>query len=132
MYCIHLRLTRLQNNAKIYSWVAWVTGIVVVEIPYRIAAGGIFFCCWWFGTVGYRSSSYTSGFIFLLIILLELYYTSFGQAIASFSPNALLASLLVPLFFLFVVSFCGVVVPPPALPEFWRSWVSTFTLICDR
>jgi ATP-binding cassette, subfamily G (WHITE), member 2, SNQ2 len=52
-----------------------------------------------------------------------MFYLGFGQAIASFSPNELLASLLVPVFFLFVVSFCGVVVPPAGLPHFWRSWM---------
>ena len=72
--------------------------------------------------MGYRVSGFTSGYTFLMVILFELYYTGFGQAIAAFSPNDLLASLLVPLFFLFVVSFCGVVVPPANLPYFWRSW----------
>ena len=69
-----------------------------------------------------------------------MFYLGFGQAIASFSPNDLLASLLVPIFFTFskcsldvhlprclltsaVVSFCGVVVPYAALPYFWRSWM---------
>jgi hypothetical protein len=34
----------------------------------------------------------------------ELFYLGFGQAIASFAPNELLASLLVPLFFTFSMS----------------------------
>lgn len=114
-----------ENNAKIYSWSAWTTGAILVEIPYAIVAGIVYFCCWWFGIIGYRSAttSFTSGFILLCILLFELYYVSFGQAIAAFAPNELLASLLVPLFFLFVVSFCGVVVPPAQLPYFWRSWM---------
>lgn len=112
-----------ENNAKIYSWFAWVTAAVVVEIPYAIVAGGVYFCCWWWGIFGTRVSSFTSGFSFLLVLLFELYYVSFGQAIASFAPNDLLASLLVPIFFLFVVSFCGVVVPPMQLPTFWREWM---------
>jgi ATP-binding cassette, subfamily G (WHITE), member 2, SNQ2 len=40
----------------------------------------------------------------------------------------------VPIFFLFVVSFCGVVVPQPALPTFWRSWmyyVAPFTYLLE-
>lgn len=57
----------------------------------------------------------------------ELFYVGFGQAIASFAPNELLASLLVPFFFLFVVSFCGVVVPYAALPSFWQSWMYWLT-----
>ncbi|KIW66263.1 hypothetical protein PV04_08462 [Phialophora macrospora] len=118
-----------ENNAKIYSWFAWTTGSVLVEIPYSLLAGAIFYCCWWWGIAGYRSStsSFTSGFLLLNILLFELYYVSFGQAIAALSPNELLASLLVPLFFLFVVSFCGVVVPPAQLPYFWRSWMYWLT-----
>ncbi|UKZ81708.1 hypothetical protein TrVFT333_009480 [Trichoderma virens FT-333] len=112
-----------ENNAKIYSWLAWVTSAVVVEIPYGIVAGAIYFNCWWWGIFGTRASGFTSGFSFLLIMVFELYYISFGQAIASFAPNELMASLLVPVFFLFVVSFCGVVVPPRQLPTFWRSWM---------
>lgn len=116
-----------ENNAKIYSWFAWTCGVVLVEVPYRLAAGAVYFCCWWWGTMGYRTSSFTSGFTLLLVLLFELYYTSFGQAIASFSPNELLASLLVPLFFLFIVAFCGVIVPPQQLPTFWRSWMYWLT-----
>ncbi|CEI61328.1 Brefeldin A resistance protein [Fusarium venenatum] len=116
-----------ENNAKIYSWFAWTTAAIIVEIPYRIVAGGIYFNCWWWGVFGWRASSFVSGFAFLLVLLFELYYTSFGQAIAAFAPNELLASLLVPIFFLFVVSFCGVVVPPEGLPTFWREWMYWLT-----
>ncbi|KAI9167899.1 ABC multidrug transporter atrF [Paramyrothecium foliicola] len=112
-----------ENNSKIYSWFAWVTAATLVEIPYAIVAGTIYYSAWWWGIFGTRVSSFTSGFAYLLMILFELYYVSFGQAIAAFAPNELLASLLVPLFFLFVVSFCGVVVPPQQLPTFWRSWM---------
>ena len=116
-----------ENNAKIYSWSAFTTAAVLVEIPYSLVAGGIYFCCWWWGVAGYRASSFTSGFVFLCVLLFELFYVGFGQAIAAFAPNELLASLLVPIFFLFVVSFCGVVVPPAGLPHFWRSWMYWLT-----
>ncbi|TDZ32326.1 Brefeldin A resistance protein [Colletotrichum spinosum] len=116
-----------ENNAKIYSWFAWTTAAILAEIPYAIIAGGIYFNCWWWGVFGWRLSSFSSGFAFLLVILFELYYVSFGQGIAAFAPNELLASLLVPIFFLFVVSFCGVVVPPMQLPAFWRDWMYWLT-----
>jgi ATP-binding cassette, subfamily G (WHITE), member 2, SNQ2 len=61
--------------------------------------------------------------MFLMTCQFELFYVGFGQAIASFSANELLASLYVPFFFLFVVAFCGVVVPYAALPTFWRAWM---------
>ena len=116
-----------ENNAKIYSWFAWTVGAVVVEIPYAIFAGAIYYNCWWWGTMGFDMKGFPSGFIFLCVMLFELYYVGFGQAIASFSPNELLASLLVPVFFIFVVSFCGVVVPPEQLPTFWRRWMYWLT-----
>ncbi|KAL9618479.1 MAG: hypothetical protein Q9160_006798 [Pyrenula sp. 1 TL-2023] len=123
-----------ERNSRIYSWVAFTTGAILVEIPYSIVAGSLYFVCWWFGSVGQHISSFASGYTYLLLILFELYYVGFGQAIASFSPNELLASLLVPIFFLFVVSFCGVVVPFQAIPYFWRSWMyylSPFTYLLE-
>jgi ABC-type multidrug transport system permease subunit len=63
----------------------------------------------------------------MLLMVFELYYVSFGQFIAAFSPNELFASLLVPCFFTFVVAFCGVVVPYVALPHFWQSWMYWLT-----
>ncbi len=106
-----------EANSKIYSWVAFVTGAILVEIPYSIVAGTIYFNCWWWGAVGRGRGKFDSAYTWMLLMLFELFYVGFGQMIASFSPNELLASLLVPIFFLFVVAFCGVVVPFAALPH---------------
>ncbi|KAI2632390.1 ABC-2 type transporter [Hypoxylon sp. NC1633] len=118
-----------ENNAKIYSWFAWTTAAVLAEIPWAILAGSIYFNCWWWGVSAASEDmlGFRSGFIYLCIILFELYYVGLGQAIAAFSPNELLASLFVPLFFLFVSSFCGVVVPAQQLPYFWKSWMYYLT-----
>ncbi|KAL1636943.1 ATP-binding cassette transporter snq2 [Diplodia intermedia] len=111
-----------ESNSKIYSWFAFTTAAIVSEIPYRLVAGTIYWACWYFPP-NFPRDTYTSVSIWALVMVFELYYLGFGQAIASFSPNELLASLLVPIFFLFVVSFCGVVVPYATLPYFWRSWM---------
>ncbi|KAI2473412.1 ABC-2 type transporter [Annulohypoxylon bovei var. microspora] len=116
-----------ENNSKIYSWFAWTTAVVLVEIPYSLVSGAIYYNCWWWGIGGFRMLGFQSGFIFLLMMLFELYYVGLGQAIAAISPNDLLASLLVPLFFLFVVAFCGVSVPAPRIPYFWHSWMYWLT-----
>ena len=105
-----------EANSKIYSWLAFTTGAVLVEIPYSLLAGTIYYMCWWWGSVGRGSTKLDNAYTWMLLMLFELFYISFGQAIASFSPNELLASILVPVFFLFVVAFCGVVVPFAALP----------------
>ena len=36
-----------EANSKIYSWVAFVTGGILVEIPYSLVAGTLYWCCWY-------------------------------------------------------------------------------------
>lgn len=60
-------------------------------------------------------------------MVFECYYIGFGQFIAALAPNELFASILVPAFFTFVASFCGVVVPYIALPHFWQTWMYWLT-----
>lgn len=115
-----------ESKSKIYSWFAFTCGAVLPEIPYSLLAGTVYFQCWWWGAVGRGSSTFDNAYTWMMLMLFELFYVSFGQAIASFSPNELLASILVPVFFLFVVSFCGVVVPYAALPHVSRTCSSFF------
>ena len=60
-------------------------------------------------------------------MLFEVFYVGFGQFIAALAPNENFASLLVPAFFTFVVSFCGALVPYASLPQFWQSWMYWLT-----
>ncbi|KAH2041402.1 hypothetical protein KXW51_000925 [Aspergillus fumigatus] len=115
-----------EANSKIYSWTAMVTSAILPELPYSVVAGSIYFNCWYWG-VWFPRDSFSSGYTWMLLMVFELYYVSFGQFIAAFSPNELFASLLVPCFFTFVVAFCGVVVPYVALPHFWQSWMYWLT-----
>ncbi|KAK3062436.1 hypothetical protein LTS18_004054, partial [Coniosporium uncinatum] len=122
-----------ESNSKIYSWLAFTIGAVVSEIPYRLVAGTLYWVCWYFPTF-FPRDTYTAASVWLFVMQFEMFYLGFGLAIAAFAPNELLASLLVPIFFLFVVSFCGVVVPYQALPTFWKSWMyhlSPFTYLLE-
>ncbi|KAE8392144.1 ABC-2 type transporter-domain-containing protein [Aspergillus alliaceus] len=115
-----------EANSKIYSWVAFVTSAILPELPYSIVAGSLYFNCWYWG-VWFPRDSFSSGYVWMLLMLFEMFYVGFGQFIAALAPNELFASLLVPCFFIFVVSFCGVVVPYRALIPFWRSWMYWLT-----
>jgi ATP-binding cassette subfamily G (WHITE) protein 2 (SNQ2) len=57
-------------------------------------------CCWYFPP-NFPRDTYTAASVWLFMMVFEVFYLGFGQAIAAFSPNELLASLLVPLFFTF-------------------------------
>jgi len=136
-----------EANSKIYAWPALVIGSALVELPYSLVAGTIYFFCWWYGAVGRGATNFESAYTWMLLMLFEMFFIGFGQAIASVSPNEILASILVPMFFLFVVSFCGVVIPFAAIPyvsrvptnlyngttsaddisQFWQSWMYHLT-----
>ncbi|KAI5807966.1 putative ABC transporter [Peziza echinospora] len=115
-----------ESAARIYHWTAFVIGAILPEIPYSLVAGTLYFNCWYWG-VGFPRDSFSVAYTWGILMLFELFYVGFGQMIASAAPNELLASLMVPLLFMFVVSFCGVVVPYAALPHFWRSWMYYLT-----
>ena len=61
------------------------------------------------------------------MLLLEAFYVTFGIALAAMSPNEISASFLVPIFFQFIVRFCGAFIPPSDLPAFWKEWMYPLT-----
>lgn len=111
-----------ENNSKIYNWFSFVFSAFIVEVPWSILFGTIYYCCWYWG-VGFPRGTLAAGYTWLALMAFEIYYVSFGQAMAAVSPNAMFASLLVPTLFSFVIAFCGVLAPPAAMPHFWSSWM---------
>jgi ABC-type multidrug transport system permease subunit len=111
-----------ENKSKIYNWVSFVFAALVVEVPWSLLFGTIYYFCWYWG-VGFPRGSSAAGYTWLMLMAFEVYYVTFGQAMAAVSPNAMFASLLVPTLFSFVIAFCGVLAPPQAMPHFWSSWM---------
>jgi ABC-type multidrug transport system permease subunit len=99
----------------VYGWFAFTVAAIIPEYPWSFVAGTLYWCCWYWAA-WFPRDTYTLASMWIYVSVFEVFYVSFGQAIASFASNELLASLFVPLFFLFVVSFCGVVVPYAGLP----------------
>lgn len=110
-----------ENASRIYNWVAFVVSAFIVEVPWSLLFGTIYFCCWYWG-VGFPGGT-TAAYVWLMLMAFEIFYVSFGQMLASVSPNVMFASLLIPASFSFVIAFCGVLAPPQAIPYFWRSWM---------
>jgi len=111
-----------ENPSKIYNWVTFVIAAFLPEVPYGLLFGTLYFFCWYFG-VGFPRGTSAAGYVWLMLMGFEVYYISFGQALAAFAPNEMFASLLVPAFFSFVLAFCGALAPPASMPHFWRSWM---------
>jgi ATP-binding cassette subfamily G (WHITE) protein 2 (SNQ2) len=105
-----------------FSWPVFVASSVLVEIPWNILSGTIFFNIWYW-TVGFLPASNRAGYAYLNYMLWQLYWCGFGQVIASFSPNSQIGSLIFSTLFSFVLIFCGVLQPYYAMGNFWRSWM---------
>ncbi|GAA5925123.1 hypothetical protein JCM10213_000539 [Rhodosporidiobolus nylandii] len=115
-----------EKPSRMYSWPVFVATSIIVEIPWNIAAGTLFWCCWYF-TVGFPKSTNRAGYAWLMHMAFEIYFPTFAQAVASFSPTAMAASVLFSTLFSFVIIFNGVVQPYSQLPYFWRSWMYRLT-----
>ena len=111
-----------ENPSKTYHWFAFIFAAFIAEIPWSLLFGTLYYFCWYFG-VGFPRNASVGGYIWLMLMAFEVFYVSFGQMMAAVSPNAMFASLLIPALFSFVLAFCGVLVPPQAIPYFWRDWM---------
>jgi ATP-binding cassette subfamily G (WHITE) protein 2 (SNQ2) len=111
-----------EKKSKMYSWVAFVTGLVVSEIPYLCICAVLYFVCWYY-TVGFPTDSHKAGATFFVMLMYEFVYTGIGQFVAAYAPNAVFASLVNPLIIGVLVSFCGVLVPYAQIQAFWRYWI---------
>ena len=90
-----------ERPSKMYSWTAWVTAQILVELPWNMFGGILLFFCWYW-TVGYPMER--AGFaLFVSAVLLPFYYTTIGQAVAAIAPVVEVAALLFTSTFSFVL-----------------------------
>ncbi|KAH6695443.1 ABC-2 type transporter-domain-containing protein [Plectosphaerella plurivora] len=111
-----------EKKSKMYSWVAFVTGLIVSEVPYLIICAVAYFVCWYY-TVGFPNDSARAGGTFFVMLMYEFVYTGIGQFVAAYAPNEVFASLVNPIIIGTLVSFCGVLVPYAQIQAFWRYWM---------
>ena len=105
-----------------YSWQAFVTGLIVSEIPYLIVCAVLFFFTFYY-TVGFSSDSRLAAPVFLIMLLYEFLYTGIGQFVAAYAPNAIAAALANPLVIFTLVGYAGVLVPYGQIVPFFRYWL---------
>ncbi|KDQ56593.1 hypothetical protein JAAARDRAFT_58879 [Jaapia argillacea MUCL 33604] len=106
-----------ERPSRMYSWTALVTSQILAEIPWNILSGTLYFVCWYW-TVGFPNDR--AGYTYLMFgIIVPLYYTTVGQAVAAMSPSAEIAAILFSFLFSFVLTFNGVFQPYRQL-KWWR------------
>jgi hypothetical protein len=57
-----------EKKSKMYSWIAFVTGLIVSEIPYLIVCAVLYFLCFYY-TAGLPGASEKAGAIFFVMLL---------------------------------------------------------------
>ncbi|PYH45898.1 pleiotropic drug resistance protein, ABC superfamily [Aspergillus saccharolyticus JOP 1030-1] len=111
-----------EKKSKMYSWVAFVTGLIVSEFPYLCICAVLYFVCWYYQT-RLPTESERTGAIFFIMLIYEFIYTGIGQFVAAYAPNPTFAALANPLIVSTLVLMCGVFVPYSELTVFWRYWM---------
>lgn len=111
-----------ESAAKAYKQFPFTLSMVLAEMPYNILCAVGFFIPLYY-LPGFQSSSNRAGYQFFMILLTELFSVTLGQMIAALTPSTFIAVLLNPFLIIVFALFCGVAVPRPQIPKFWRAWL---------
>ncbi|GAA6026255.1 hypothetical protein JCM10207_007194, partial [Rhodosporidiobolus poonsookiae] len=117
------RMTFLRAaSSKMYSPVVFAMGQLAAEMPYSILCSVVFFLLLYY-PMGFSMESNRSGYAYAFILLTELFAVTMGQAVAALAPTIYAAAMTNPFLLVVFSLFCGVTVPPPNLPHFFRVWL---------
>ncbi|RVX71601.1 hypothetical protein B0A52_03785 [Exophiala mesophila] len=120
-----------EKKSRMYSWKAFVTGLIISEMPYLVICAALYFFTFYY-TAGFSSASSKAAPSFLMMLLYEFLYTGIGQFIAAYAPNATAAALANPVFTFTMVGYCGVFVPYEQIVDglrYWLYWINPFTYL---
>ncbi|KAE8179641.1 hypothetical protein CF328_g9413, partial [Tilletia controversa] len=111
-----------EASSKMYSGTIFAMGQLASEIPFSIACALVFFLLFYF-PAHFQYSSDRAGYFFAFALLVELFAVTLAQAIAALSPSVYIAALTNPFLIIIFSLFCGVTIPKPSIPSYWRSWL---------
>ncbi|BEJ15321.1 hypothetical protein CspHIS471_0410880 [Cutaneotrichosporon sp. HIS471] len=128
-----------ERPSKTYSWVIFILSNIVVEIPWSIFVGTLFFFEWYYPIGLYRNAIPTDAvtergaLMWLLFMTFLLFTSTFATAMVAGIELAETAGNLANLLFSLCLIFCGVLVPLQGLPGFWKfmNRVSPFTYLAE-
>lgn len=111
-----------ESAAKAYKQFPFALSMVLAEMPYNLICAVSFFLPIYY-IPGFRQESERAGYQFLIILITEVFSVTLGQAVAALTPSTRTAVLLNPPLIIIFSLFCGVAVPKPQIPKFWRVWL---------
>ncbi|KAJ6007540.1 hypothetical protein N7540_011516 [Penicillium herquei] len=111
-----------ESASKTYSQFVFALSMVLAEVPYSLICAVAFFLPLYY-LPGFQRASDRAGYQFFIILVTEFFAVTLGQVISALTPNSFIASQLNPPITIIFSLFCGVTIPKPQMPKFWRSWL---------
>jgi ABC-type multidrug transport system ATPase subunit/ABC-type multidrug transport system permease subunit len=122
MYHIKRALFFREQSSKMYSPFVFTTSIVLAEMPYSIMCAVAFFLPLYF-MPGFQTEPSRAGYQFFMVLITEVFAVTLGQGLASITPSPFISAQFDPFIIINFALFCGVTIPPPQMPGFWRAWM---------
>ncbi|WVR07313.1 hypothetical protein IAU60_004354 [Kwoniella sp. DSM 27419] len=128
-----------ERPSKTYGWKVFILSNIVVEIPWSMLVGTLFFFCWYYPIGYYRNAIPTNtvhvrgALMWLYMQVFFLFTSTFATAIVAGMDMAETAGNIAQLMFSLCLIFNGVLVTYASLPGFWRFMyrVSPFTYLVE-
>ncbi|KAJ8070212.1 hypothetical protein OCU04_000598 [Sclerotinia nivalis] len=121
-YALSRMIYYREASSKMYSQFAFASSLVVAEMPYSILCAVGFFLPLYY-MPGFQTASNRAGYQFFMILITELFSVTLGQMIAALTPSPYISALVNPFISITFSLFCGVTIPKPQIPKFWRAWL---------
>jgi ABC-type multidrug transport system ATPase subunit/ABC-type multidrug transport system permease subunit len=121
-YALSRMIFYREASSKMYGQFAFASSLVVAEMPYSILCAVGFFLPIYY-MPGFQTTSSRAGYQFLMVLITELFSVTLGQMVAAITPSPFISALLNPFIIITFALFCGVTIPKPQIPKFWRAWL---------
>lgn len=121
-YDMSRQLYYREAAAKSYKQFAFSISMALAEVPYSILCAVGFFIPLYY-LPGFQPASSRAGYQFFIILITEFFSVTLGQMISALTPSTFIAMLMNPFVIIIFALFCGVTIPKPQIPKFWRAWL---------
>ncbi|KAF3401994.1 ABC transporter CDR4 [Penicillium rolfsii] len=126
-----------ERPSKSYSWKAFMTANIIVELPWNTLMAVLIYFCWYYPIGLYNNASQTNsvtergGLMFLLILTFLLFTSTFAHMVIAGIELAETGGNIATMLFSLCLIFCGVLATEDTLPGFWIFMyrVSPFTYL---
>ena len=122
MYHIKRSIFFRESSSKMYSPFTFAASMVLAEIPYTILCAVCFFLPLYY-MPGFQTESSRAGYQFFIILITEMFSITLAQGLAALTPSTFISSQFDPFLMITFALFCGVTIPAPQMPGFWRAWL---------